>query len=88
MDNNLWSRISEPAKDLVSKLLTVDESERLSAELALKHPWIADRTLAPRIHLNETVENIRKYNFRRKLKVILFCPYYYDECDIKFMVCF
>ncbi|KAI1716437.1 guanylate kinase domain-containing protein [Ditylenchus destructor] len=68
MDNNLWSRISEPAKDLVSKLLTVDESERLSAELALKHPWIADRTLAPRIHLNETVENIRKYNFRRKLK--------------------
>jgi calcium-dependent protein kinase len=35
-----WDKISLEAKDLVKSLLQVDTSKRLSAEEALKHPWI------------------------------------------------
>jgi len=34
-----WEEVSEDAKDLVTKLLKVDPSERLSAEDILKHSW-------------------------------------------------
>lgn len=35
-----WDEVSEDAKDLVRKLLTVDRSQRLTATLVLEHPWI------------------------------------------------
>jgi len=35
-----WDAVSESAKDFVAKLLTIDETKRLSAEEALRHPWI------------------------------------------------
>ncbi|CAD5234191.1 unnamed protein product [Bursaphelenchus xylophilus] len=63
-----WKKISDPAKDLVKGLLTVDPRKRLTAEDVLEHPWVQDRSIPPRIHLGETVESIRKYNHRRKLK--------------------
>lgn len=34
------------AKDLVSALLQVDPKKRMTAEQALKHPWISVRLLA------------------------------------------
>ena len=37
-----WDLISKEAKDLITKLLTMDPNERLSAEEALKHPWITN----------------------------------------------
>ena len=37
-------RVSQPAKDLVLKLLERDPTKRLSAEEALNHPWIALRS--------------------------------------------
>ena len=42
IDNGVWRSISEEAKDLVRKMLTYDPAERISAEAALAHPWIAD----------------------------------------------
>eukprot|EP01024_Parvocaulis_polyphysoides_P047334 TRINITY_DN4487_c2_g1_i2.p1 TRINITY_DN4487_c2_g1~~TRINITY_DN4487_c2_g1_i2.p1 ORF type:complete len:360 (-),score=82.51 TRINITY_DN4487_c2_g1_i2:358-1437(-) len=39
-DDPIWDEVSEEAKDLVSKLLNVNADKRLSAEQALKHPWI------------------------------------------------
>ncbi|RLN74834.1 hypothetical protein BBO99_00008712 [Phytophthora kernoviae] len=36
-----WSGISDDAKDLVHQLLERDVSRRLTAEKALKHPWLA-----------------------------------------------
>ena len=36
--------VSQPAKDLVLKLLERDPTKRLSAEEALNHPWIALRS--------------------------------------------
>ncbi|CAF2149082.1 unnamed protein product [Brassica napus] len=35
-----WPSISESAKDLVRKLLTMDPRKRISAAQALEHPWI------------------------------------------------
>ena len=35
-----WTEISENAKDLVRKLLTVDPRHRLTAAQVLQHPWI------------------------------------------------
>ena len=34
-----WSKISDKAQDLVSKMLTKDPKERITCELALSHPW-------------------------------------------------
>jgi len=36
-----WSKVSSAAKELVSLLLKVDPKERITAEDALLHPWIA-----------------------------------------------
>ena len=35
-----WSEISDSAKDLVRKLLTVDPRQRYTAAQVLQHPWI------------------------------------------------
>jgi len=37
-----WWRISDRAKDFVSRLLEVDVERRLDAEEALAHPWLAE----------------------------------------------
>ena len=37
-----WSNISEKAKDLINKLLTLNPESRPSAETALQHPWILE----------------------------------------------
>ena len=64
-----WQYISDQAKDLLRQMLRVDPLERISVDEALKHPWIADRErFVPKVHLAETVEELRKFNGRRKLK--------------------
>ncbi|KAL9190435.1 hypothetical protein ACHAXT_007646 [Thalassiosira profunda] len=35
-----WSLVSEDAKDFVRRLLQMDPAQRMTAEEALKHPWI------------------------------------------------
>ena len=34
-----WARVSEPARDMVRRLLDPDEARRMTAEQALCHPW-------------------------------------------------
>lgn len=38
---DIWSQISAEAKDFIGSLLEVDPSKRLTAQQALRHPWIA-----------------------------------------------
>ena len=37
-----WDKISEPAKDLVRKMLYADPKTRLTAKEALQHPWLVE----------------------------------------------
>ncbi|XP_051565632.1 peripheral plasma membrane protein CASK-like isoform X12 [Myxocyprinus asiaticus] len=64
-----WGHISESAKDLVRRMLMLDPAERITVYEALNHPWLKERDrYAYKIHLPDTVEQLRKFNSRRKLK--------------------
>ncbi|XP_055381359.1 peripheral plasma membrane protein CASK-like [Condylostylus longicornis] len=68
LDAPEWKPISTSAKDLVSKMLSTSPSHRLTISEVLDHPWMRDRDKLQRIHLAETVEELKRYNARRKLK--------------------
>ncbi|PAA60963.1 hypothetical protein BOX15_Mlig017123g1 [Macrostomum lignano] len=68
MKPQVWQSISAEAKDLVSRLLELDPQRRLTIDEALQHPWISDKSRVPKLHLGETVEEMKKFNARRKLK--------------------
>uniref|UniRef100_A0A8C2X2X0 calcium/calmodulin-dependent protein kinase n=1 Tax=Cyclopterus lumpus TaxID=8103 RepID=A0A8C2X2X0_CYCLU len=65
-----WDTVTPEAKDLINKMLTINPSKRITAAEVLKHPWISHRsTVASCMHRQETVECLKKFNARRKLKV-------------------
>uniref|UniRef100_A0A672NTM3 calcium/calmodulin-dependent protein kinase n=1 Tax=Sinocyclocheilus grahami TaxID=75366 RepID=A0A672NTM3_SINGR len=65
-----WDTVTPEAKDLINKMLTINPAKRITAAEALKHPWICQRsTVASMMHRQETVECLKKFNARRKLKV-------------------
>uniref|UniRef100_A0A8C7H0F4 calcium/calmodulin-dependent protein kinase n=1 Tax=Oncorhynchus kisutch TaxID=8019 RepID=A0A8C7H0F4_ONCKI len=65
-----WDTVTPEAKNLINQMLTINPSKRITADQALKHPWICQRsTVASMIHRQETVECLRKFNARRKLKL-------------------
>ncbi|CAH1407303.1 unnamed protein product [Nezara viridula] len=50
-------------------MLTVNPAKRITASDALKHPWICQRErVASVVHRQETVDCLKKFNARRKLK--------------------
>jgi len=63
-----WDHVSDSAKDLISKLLALDPAKRLTAQQALAHPWIADQANLSEAHLNQTLEQLKKFNAKRKFK--------------------
>ncbi|XP_047242706.1 calcium/calmodulin-dependent protein kinase type II delta 1 chain isoform X14 [Girardinichthys multiradiatus] len=64
-----WDTVTAEAKDLINKMLTINPAKRVTAADALKHPWICQRsTVASMVHRQETVECLKKFNARRKLK--------------------
>ena len=50
--------MSEQAKDLVRKLLTVNPKKRITAQNALEHPWIKSK------HFNEFDKAIEQEAFK------------------------
>ncbi|CAF1083660.1 unnamed protein product [Adineta ricciae] len=64
-----WDTVTIEAKRLIDSMLNINPSKRISAADALKHPWIYQRErVAGTIHRQETVDCLRKFNARRKLK--------------------
>ncbi|XP_035255732.1 calcium/calmodulin-dependent protein kinase type II subunit gamma isoform X14 [Anguilla anguilla] len=64
-----WDTVTPEAKNLINQMLTINPAKRITADQALKHPWVCQRsTVASMIHRQETVECLRKFNARRRLK--------------------
>jgi calcium-dependent protein kinase len=73
MNTTIWAQISEPAKDLVQKMLAVDPAQRYSALQVLGHPWIAEHnTHAPVVDLGqEYVRRMTSLSGKRKFKKVV-----------------
>ncbi|CAH8649270.1 unnamed protein product [Schistosoma bovis] len=67
-----WDTVTPEAKNLINLMLTVSPARRITAAEALKHPWICTldqrERVASLVHRQETVECLKKFNARRKLK--------------------
>lgn len=95
-----WDTVTPEAKNLINQMLTINPVKRITAQEALKHPWVCvsmssrgrrlflsisdllcssfspqqRSTVASMMHRQETVECLKKFNARRKLKVRLISP--------------
>ena len=61
LDEPEWDDVSEEAKDLVTKLLKYDPSERISALEAINHPWIQSNATVDKVNkemANKTLQNL------------------------------
>lgn len=64
-----WDTVTSEAKNLINQMLTINPCKRITAAEALKHPWICNRErVASAVHRQETVNCLKKFNARRKLK--------------------
>ncbi|XP_039301642.1 peripheral plasma membrane protein CASK isoform X7 [Nilaparvata lugens] len=65
-----WECISDNAKDLVRRMLTLDPNHRITIQEVLSHKWLRDRDkgVSSKVHLIDTVDEMKKYNARRRLK--------------------
>ncbi|VDM60424.1 unnamed protein product [Angiostrongylus costaricensis] len=65
-----WDTVTPEAKSLIDSMLTVNPKKRITADQALKVPWICNRErVASVMHRQDTVDCLKKFNARRKLKV-------------------
>ena len=60
--------LTDSCKDFITSLLCDDVEKRLSAEDALKHPWIADDAAASE---NLAIDALKRFHYRSKLIKIL-----------------
>lgn len=71
-----WSNVSDVAKDFVSRCLTVDPAQRITAEQALAHPWLSQEakksSAAAEVDVRFPLPLIESLLNRRCL-LILFC---------------
>ena len=64
----IWQSISDEAKDLIEKLLDRDPQTRISAQEALRHPWITNYEDFETIKVNLEVKLLEEYRRAHKLK--------------------
>lgn len=69
-EGSLWSRISEQAKDFITKLLEKDPAVRLTPEKALAHEWLDGKQ--SEVHLPNLQSKLSTFNARMKFKGAVF----------------
>jgi len=64
-----WPKVSDNAKDLVSKMLDNNPYTRLTAQQVLEHHWIQNASAAPNIPLGEAVRSrLKQFTVMNKFK--------------------
>ncbi|KAH8740112.1 calcium-dependent protein kinase [Cryptosporidium ryanae] len=92
-EHNSWKYISDSAKDLIRRLLTIDPNKRINAHDALNHPWIKSLTITPNtneasLFTNDVCDSLlakfRDFQRQSKLKKLaLTCvAYHLNDADI------
>ena len=74
LEGEEWEGVSEGAKDLIKKMLTVSIKDRVSAQEALSHPWITQGTYIPDSVRSEHATrllSLKKFQGEQKLKQAL-----------------
>merc|ERR1712183_853535 len=67
--NDDWRNISDEAIDLITKLLVIRPSKRLSAEDALQHTWFQDTSTSLSTHdLGKSKDNLKKFQKNKRFK--------------------
>lgn len=64
-DDECWDEVSDLAKDFIKHLLVKNPKERLTAEEALQHEWLADGNASDK-KLKKVGSKLEKYNVERK----------------------
>ena len=62
----VWGNVSDEAKDFITRLLTVDPSQRMSAAEALQHDWI----VAIGLHTNDLFSEVASDGRHRGVPVM------------------
>lgn len=63
-----WQQIKVYARTLIVKMLTVNQKNRVNATEALDSKWIQSYEDLNTTHMNTIVDNIKKFNAKRKFK--------------------
>mmetsp|Transcript_12767 Transcript_12767/g.15149 ORF Transcript_12767/g.15149 Transcript_12767/m.15149 type:complete len:333 (-) Transcript_12767:216-1214(-) len=63
-----WEDITDSAKDIIKKMLTVDPAKRITIPQILEHPWISGSTASTRQFGKAHGIRLRKLQARRKLR--------------------
>lgn len=68
-DDPVWAPVSDDAKDLIRHILVADPAKRFKADDILHHSWMmADASMIPDVALAGTVDQLKRFNARRRLK--------------------
>lgn len=66
-DEQYWDEVSEEAKDLIRRMLTVDSKQRATAQELLQHPWVVGDEVSD-APLTSAVTELKKMLAKRKFK--------------------
>ena len=75
-DSPYWDKISDEAKDFISKMMCVDVHKRLTCEQALQHVWVTGTNRDEKLHpsVSETLKsNFAKSNWKQAYNAISIC---------------
>lgn len=73
MKNPCWNNVSEPAKDLLKKMLEFEPNKRISSQEAIEHPWLVNIkqkqiTNIDKNYFSSVLKNIKDFNAKEKLQ--------------------
>lgn len=72
MDEESWGGISEEAKELTRRLLSVDPFARPSAVELLSHPWVSGDTASKELIHEDVFMRFQAFNARRKFRATVY----------------